>query len=138
MDTTQTNTLPKKRSSLITFTCWAIWLIVIPIISISVAKMIGLPGFWNASGVNIELPLPVGLFGLLLFLLSTIGLWQMKSWGVLLYGFAGLLAAILMAAQPGGKSAPATVDLPNTLEWVLIGCVHLMYTITLWKRIFMS
>jgi hypothetical protein len=129
---TQVVTLLKERSGIIRFTCWATWVFVVPIIVILMAKMSGLPGFWNAPNVEIAIPLPFGIVALLLFLVSTIGLWQMQPWGVYLYGFAGLLSVILMNIHFNADMTAST-HLPNAFQWVLVGLVHVLYTLRLWK-----
>lgn len=130
----QAANLMGERSGLVRFTCWATWVFAIPTILILVGKMSGLTGFWNADNVNILIPLPYGIAGLLLFLMSTIGLWQMQPWGVYLYGVAGLLSVILMLVQAvSGTVLPA--NLPNALQWMLIGLAHLAYTLKLWRNV---
>lgn len=125
----------KKRPGLVSFTCGAIWIFLIPALFIAIARMSGLPGFWDAPSVQLGIPLPAGLVPLILFVISAVGLWRMQPWGVWLYGLAGLFNVALMLIQPNAPAALGVADLPNSLEWSILGLVHLGYSWLLWSKL---
>ena len=122
-----------KRPGLLTFTCWAVWLVVIPMIAFSLLLLARPNMLDNMTNVNVLLPLPVSLLPLALVLVSTIGIWRSEVWGVLLYGAAGLLGAAIMLFQPDAGPLPADA-FGSALFWIGAAVVTIIYTWMLWTR----
>ncbi len=125
----------ERRPRLIWAACWGVWLFVVPIILLSVARLVGVPGLSDTSADLYRMPLPAGLVPLLMFVASTIGLWGLRRWGVYLYGAAGLVGLGMMAFWPGASELfPASRE-TNALAWALLGAAHATYTFRLWAKV---
>lgn len=124
----------QNRPGLVIFTCWAIWLVVIPVTGLAVARGLGMRGFWDAPGVSWEMP-HIAILPLSLFALSTIGLWRMQMWGLLAYSFAGLLLAAMMILQPRVPTVLGLKDISNLMEWLIVAVMHAVYSFRLWQKV---
>ena len=124
-----------RRHRLLTFTCWAVWLVVIPIITFSLLILVRPSLLEGVTNVTILLPLPISLVPLTLVLVSTIGIWRREAWGVLLYGAAGLLGAGIMVFHPDAGPFPAEA-LETPLFWIGVAAVTIIYTWTLWTHLY--
>ena len=120
-----------RRHRLLTFTCWAVWLVVIPTIAFSLLTLLRPSLLEGVTNVNMMLPLPIGLAPLTLVLVSTIGIWRREAWGVLLYGAAGLLGAGMMVFLPDAGLFSAN-GLETALFWIGVAALNIIYTGMLW------
>lgn len=115
----------EKRHSLVTLTCGAIWLVVLPMLIFAALRLLGLPGFWDRSWVHWEMS-DWAIVSLALFVLSSAGLWRGRQLGVIIYGAAGILGAAIILYTGN------TVGWIETAQWFLITLVHVGYSLLLW------
>ncbi len=123
------------RPRLIWAACWGVWVFVIPVIALLAVRMVTDPAFRSAPVGAYRMPLPAGFVPLLMFVLSTIGLWRLRMWGVYVYGAAGLLGLLMMAFWPGSQPLFNASVPVNALAWALFSVAHATYTLRLWVAI---
>lgn len=124
----------RNRTRAIIFTCWAVWLIAIPIMVLAAARTLGVEGFWDAPWANWELP-GLAILPLFLFTMSSIGLWRMRIWGLVVYGIAGLLLVSIMILQSEVPTIPGFESVSGVMGWSIIAALHVVYTSRLWKEL---